>query len=174
MTPAQKKALRRHRKQLREALANAAVAATTPGKARTWFVTYLATVLEVYGQLTAQFVDGKALSKVVAKDPRVAFFKLLKTSGRDSRTRSRWAAALAHAHGSGISSKRLASWLKKGGGVAGRATELANLARAPKQTANQPHNSIKSTSSIDPPPQANYRSPEANDQVAEATNSANE
>ncbi len=98
MTPAQKKALRRHRKKLQQAFTEAAAAATTPGKARTWYVPYLAAVLNVYRELATKSVDGKALSKAVAKDPRIAFFRLLTSSKRDSKTRRRWAAALAHAY----------------------------------------------------------------------------
>jgi hypothetical protein len=167
MTPAQRKALRPYRKKLKQALAKAAAAATTPGEARTWFVPYLVTTLKVYQELTTKSVDGKRLSKAVAKDPRAAFFKLLKSSKRDSRTRSRWAAALAHAHASDVSPEQLPKWLKKGGGVAGRAAELATLARSPKQTANQPHNRNNDASVLQP-------SPEANNLVTEATNNSNE
>jgi hypothetical protein len=166
MTPAQRKALRPYRKRLRQALADAAAAATTPGKSRTWFVPYLAAVLETYQELTTKLVDGKALSKAVAKDPRTAFFKLLKLSKRDPKTRSRWAAALAHAYDSGISPERLAKWLKKGGGVAGRAAELANVARAQRQIAKPSRAGINDASIRQP-------SPEANDLVTEATNNSN-
>ena len=174
MTPAQKKALRRLRQKLKNILADAAMAATTPGRARTWFVPYLAAVLEAYENLTTQRVDGKAMSKAFAKDPRTAFFKLLTTSKRDSKTRSRWAAALAHAHGLGISPEKLPKWLRKGGGVAGRAAELASVARTPKQTANQPQHRLKPTSLLNAPPETNDRSPEVNDPLAEATNSSND
>jgi hypothetical protein len=89
MTPTQKKALRRYRKKLQQALAEAAATATTPGRSRRWFVPFLAAVLQAYQELATKSVDGKRLSKVVAKDPRTAFFKLLKSSKRDSKTRSR-------------------------------------------------------------------------------------
>jgi hypothetical protein len=167
MTPTQKKALRPYRKKLQQALAEAAATATTPGQARTWFVPYLAAVLRVYRKLTTQTVDGCTLSRAVAKHPRNAFFKLLRTSKRDSRTRSRWAAALVHAHKSGVSPKELPKWLRKGGGVAGRAAELAAVARGQKQTANPPRDGINDTSIPQP-------SPEANDLVAEATNNSSE
>jgi hypothetical protein len=148
-------------------LADAAAAAITPGKARTWFVPYLAAVLKAYQELTTKLVDGKALSKAVAKDPRTAFFKLLKSSKRDPKTRSRWAAALAHAYESGISPERLAKWLKRGGGVAGRAAELANVARTHKQTANPSRAGINDASILQP-------SPQATNLVTEATNNSNE
>lgn len=167
MTPAQKKALRPYRKKLQQAFAKAAATATTPGKARTWFVPYLAAVLKAYQKLATHSVDGKALSKAVAKHPRNAVFKLLRTSKRDSRTRSRWAAALVHAHKSGVSPEELPKWLRKGGGVAGRAAELAAIARSQKQTANPPRDGINDASIPQP-------SPEANDLVAEATNNSNE
>jgi hypothetical protein len=128
-------------------------------------VPYLAAVLKAYRKLTTHSVDGKALSKAVAKDPRNALFKLLKTSKRDSRTRSRWAAALVHADASGVSPEQLSKWLKKGGGVAGRAAALANLTRISKGAANQPQYGIKS---------ALQATPQANDPAAEATNNSNE
>ncbi len=155
MTPAQRKALRPYRKKLEQALADSAAAATNPGNARTWFVPYLSAVLKVYRKLTTISVDGKALSRAVAKDPRNAFFKLLKTSKRDSKTRSRWAATLAHAYKSGISPERLPKWLKKGGGVAGRAAELTIVTRGQKQAANQPQHEINNASPIQPSPEAN-------------------
>ena len=164
MTRAQKQVLHRYRKKLRQALAEAATTATTPGKARSWFVPYLAAVLRVYRKLTTQTVDGRALSRALAKNPRDALSKLLKTSKRDSKTRSRWAAALANAHKSDVSPEELPQWLKKGGGVAGRAREL--VTRTHKHTANQPQDGIDAS-----PLNA---SPEANDLPAEATSDWNE
>jgi hypothetical protein len=166
MTPAQKKALRPYRKKLRQAFAEAAATATTSGKARTWFVPYLAAVLKTYRQLMTHSVDGKALSKVVAKDPRNAFFKLLKSSKRDSKTRSRWAAVLANAHKSDISPEQFPKWLKKGGGVAGRAAELANVTRGLKQAANQSTSGI-ATLSPQPrsSPETNSLSPQADENL---------
>lgn len=110
MTPAQKQALGPYRKKMRQDFADAAAGATTPGGARTWFVPYLATVLKVYGKLTTKSVDGKALSKALAKDPRTAFFRLLRSSKRNSKTRSRWAAALVHAYKTGVSPDELPKW----------------------------------------------------------------
>jgi hypothetical protein len=165
MTPAKKKVLSRYRKKLRLALAEAAPTATTPGKARTWFVPYLAAVLRVYRKLTSQTVEGRVLSRALAKNPRDAIFKLLKTSKRDSKTRSRWAAALANAHKSDVSPEELAKWLKKGGGVAGRARGL--VARTQKHVANPPQGGINNASPL-------IASPEANGPVAEATSDWNE
>jgi len=159
MTPAQKRAIRPYRKQLKKAFAKAAPAAATPGKARTWFVPYLAAVLKTYGELTTQTVDGRPLSRALARQSRAAFFKLLKSSNRDPKTRSRWAAVLANAHKSGISPKEFPIWLEKGGGAAGRASELSKATRALNQTTSQPNNGIKT-----PSPQPNA-SPEANNVV---------
>jgi hypothetical protein len=103
MTPAQKRAMRPYRKQLKQAFAEAAPTAATPGKARTWFVPYLAAVLKIYRELTTQIVGGRPLSRALAKQSRDAFFKLLKSSKRDPKTQSRWAAVLANAHNSDIS-----------------------------------------------------------------------
>jgi hypothetical protein len=163
MTRAQRQALRPYRKKLRQAFAEAAATATTSGKARTWFVQYLASLLKVYGKLTTKSVDGKVLSKAVAKDPRTAFFKLLRSSKRDSKTRSRWAAALVHAHNSGIAPEELPKWLKKGGGVAGRAAELTRISGTQKQTAHRPRDGINDAPALQPP------SPAANGSTAEAT-----
>jgi hypothetical protein len=162
-----KKALRPYRKKLQQALVEAAATATTPGQARTWFVPYLAAVLRVYLKLTKQVVDNRPLSRALAKQSRDAFFKLLKSSKRDPKTRSRWAAVLANAHKSDISPEQFQKWLKKGGGVAGRAAELANLTRTPNQTAKQPPHGTKNASPL-------HASPEANNLVAEATNNSNE
>jgi hypothetical protein len=159
MTPAQKRAIRPHRKQLKQTFAEAAATAATPGKARTWFVPYLAAVLKTYSKLTTQTVDGRPLSKTLAKQSRDAFFKLLKSSNRDPKTRSRWAAVLANAHKSDISPEQFPIWLKKGGGAASRASELAKATRALNRTTSQPENAIKT-----PSPQPNA-SPEANNEV---------
>jgi len=165
MTPARRRALRSYRKKLKKAFVEAVTAATTPGKARTWFVPYLADVLRVYRKLTTQIVDGRALSRALGKDPRNAFFKLLKTSNRDPKTRSRWSAALAKAQKSDVSPEDLPKWLKHGGGVAGRARRLVTCTH--KQTAEQPQDGINNAS----PPNA---SPEANGPPAEATSDWNE
>ena len=167
MTRAQKQALRPYRKQLKQTFAEAAPTAATSGKARTWFVPYLAAVLKVYRKLTTLTVDGRPLSRALAKQNRDAFFKLLKSSKRDSKTRSRWAAVLANAHNSDISPEQFPILLKKGGGAAGRASELSKATRALKQTANQPNDGIAK-----PSPQPNA-SPEANDVSPLATNNSN-
>ncbi len=167
MTPAQKAAIRPYRKQLKQAFAEAAPTAATPGKARTWFVPYLAAVLKIYRKFTTQTVDGRPLSKALAKRSRDAFFKLLKSSNRDPKTRSRWAAVLTNAHQSGVSPEEFPIWLKKGGGAAGRASELSKATRALKQTASQPNDGIAK-----PSPQPNA-SPEANDVSPLATNNSN-
>ena len=166
MTPAQKQALRPYRKKLQQALAQAAATATTPGEARTWFVPFLVAVLKAYQELTTKSVDGKRLSKAVAKQSRDAFFKLLKSSKRDPKTRSRWAAVLANAHKSDISPEQFPKWLKKGGGAAGRASELSKATRALNQTASQTKNGINT-----PSPQPNA-SPQANNVLPEATNNS--
>jgi hypothetical protein len=141
----------------------AAATATTPGKGRTWFVPYLAAALRVYRKLTTQTVNGRALSRALGKNPRDAFFKLLKTSKRDSKTRSRWAAVLANAYKSDIPPNQFSNWLRKGGGAAGRAAELSKASCGPKQTTNQTTAGIPTGS---PQPKG---SPQASDVVAEAT-----
>jgi hypothetical protein len=166
MTPAQRQALRPRRKKLRRAFADAA-AAITPGTARTWFVSYLAAVLKTYQELTTKSVDGKRLSKAVAKDPRTAFFRLLKSSKRDSKTRSRSAGALVHAHKSGVSPEELPNWLKMGGGVAGRAAELASTSGSKKQKADRSQDWTDDGS-------PSLASSEANGAAAEATDNSHE
>lgn len=146
MTREQKNALRPYRKELKQAFAEAALIAATPGEARTWFVPYLAAVLKVYLKLTTETVDGRPLSKVLAKQTRDAFSRLLKSSNRDPKTRSRWAAVLTNAHNSGISPKQFSVWLKKGGGAAGRASELSKATRALKLTISQPNDGIEKPS----------------------------
>jgi hypothetical protein len=130
-------------------------------------VPYLVTVLTVYGKLTTQSVDGKALGKALAKDPRTALFRLLRSSKRDSKTRSRWAAALVHAYKSGVLPEELPKWLKKGGGVAGRAAELTMIS-SQKQSAHRPRDGANDAPALQPP------SPEANNPLTEATNNSNE
>jgi hypothetical protein len=164
MTRAQRKALRQYRMQLRQAFAEGAATAITPGNARIWFIPYLTTVLKSYQELTTESVDRKRLSRAIAKDTRTAFFRLLKSSGRDSKTRSRWAAALAHAHKSGVSPEELPKWLTKGGGVAGRAAELASTSSSKKQKANRPGDCAHD----------GWVSPEANGSPAEATDNSHE
>jgi hypothetical protein len=76
MTPAQKRAMRPYRKELKQAFAEAAPTAATPGKARTWFVPYLVAVFRTYRKLTTQIVDGRPLSKVLAKQSRRRAFQV--------------------------------------------------------------------------------------------------
>jgi hypothetical protein len=116
-------------------------------------------------QTDNQTVNGRALSRALGKNPRDALFKLLKTGKRDSKTRSRWAAALANAHKSDVSPKELPKWLKNGGGVAGRARGL--VSRTQKRTANQSQDGINDVS-------LSNASPEANSPAAEATSNWNE
>jgi hypothetical protein len=125
MTPAQKRALRPYRKQLKLAFAEAAANATKPGRARNWFVPFLANVLDVYRRLGSEVVDGRSLRRALSKDPKAALRRLLRVSKRDVKTLSRWAAALVNAVQSKISPEDLPKWLSRSGGVSGRARELA-------------------------------------------------
>jgi len=161
MTPAHKQALRPYRKKLERAFSEAAAAATTPGKQRTWYVSFLQSVLQTYDSLTTHMVEGRPLSRALARDPRHAFYKLLKVSGRDPKTRSRWAAVLLHAWQLGIQPKDLPRWLEQGGGAAGRAAEVAVKRRPAKAGTNLPSTPIhESSSQPHLSPEANAKSPE--------------
>jgi hypothetical protein len=164
MTPARRQALRSHRRKLEKAFAEAAAAATTPGKGKTWFVPYFVAVLRVYRKLTIQIVDDRALSSALGKNPKDAFIKLLKTSKRDPKMRSRWAAALANAYKSNVSPEELTKWLKKGGGVSGRARRLLTHTQ---HKFDQPQDGLNNASQLN-------ALPEANGPVAEATSDWNE
>lgn len=126
MTPGQKEALGPYRKRLKAAFEQARPNAAVSGRARVWPVPYLAEVLKVYDELTNVRVDDRRLSRVLAKDPRTAILKLLKKScDRNLKMKSRWAAALANAHQSRITPQQLSTWLRSGGGIAGRASEVS-------------------------------------------------
>lgn len=156
MTPARKEALRPYRRKLKDTFLKATAAATTPGSQRQWYVPFLQRVLQVYSTLTTEIVEGRPLSRALAKDPRRAFKKLLKVSKRDPRTLSRWAAVLANAWQSNVQPEDLPRWLKKGGGAAGRAAEVA-VKRRPANTGV----ALPSRPAHEPSPQSD-RSPEAN------------
>lgn len=147
MNKTRKRAFKPYREQLKSTFDDAASNASTPGKARTWFEPYLAELLRTYTDLKETIVDGKPLSRALGRNPRAAFAKLIRTTGkRDTKTTSRWAAALAYALQCGIAPEHLARWLRKGGGVAGRASEIA-------KARNQKHEPLMS-------PEAKASSPE--------------
>jgi hypothetical protein len=122
MTPKQQTILSKYRRRLQTVFDDALATMTEPGHARNWFVPYLREVLAAYNELRAKTVNGKRLSSVFSKNPRHAIQKLIgKTSNRDRKTRSRWAAALVAAYNAGVSPEKLGPWLRRGGGVSGRA-----------------------------------------------------
>lgn len=136
MTEARKKALRPHIKRLRSVFGGSALNASKPGIAREWSYPYLAEVLETYTQLKERDVDGRPLSRALGRNPRAVFDKLVRrSSNRDPKTTSRWAAALTNAFQCGISPEQLPQWLRDGHGVAGRASEIAQP-RNRKQESN--------------------------------------
>lgn len=161
MTPARRKALRPHRRKLERAFSDATENAVTPTRQRKWYWPFLQVVLKTYDDLTAEIVEGRPLSRVLAKDARRAFLKLLKVSGRDAKTMSRWAAVLFHAWQSKVRPKDLPRWLEQGGGTAGRAAELAAMTRSAKFGTMLPSAPIKASSSQpDSSPEAKTKSPQ--------------
>jgi hypothetical protein len=134
MTPAQKTELRPYRQRLQTSFGDALLNAAKLGSARTWFVPYLASVLQVLSELNGRIVDGRSLRRTLAKDLRAACTKLLrKTCDRDPKTINRWAAVLVNAHNSGVSPEQFSDWLKDGGGAAGRAAQVAERAKVRSQ-----------------------------------------
>jgi hypothetical protein len=122
MTPKQKETLSKYRGRLKTAFAHALATMTEPGHARNWFVPYLSEVLATYNEIRTKSVDGKRLSSVVSKSSRRAIRKLIsKSSNRDRKTRSRWAAALDAAYKAGVPPEKLGRWFRQGGGLSGRA-----------------------------------------------------
>ena len=130
MSPDQKAAYRAYRIQLREAYSQAMQTAFVKGRMRTWSVPYLQAVLRVYYELDEQIIDGKSLRRALGKRRR-AVRRLLKTAGRDPKTRSRWMMALLGAIKQKVSPGELPIWLADGGGISGRATEYT-ASRRPK------------------------------------------
>lgn len=122
MTPKQKENLSEYRRKLKLAFTDALATMTEPGRARNWLYSYLREVLAAYLETTTRNVDGKRLSSVISKNPRRAIQKLIaKSSNRDRKTRSRWAAALDNAYKAGVPPEKLERWFRNGGGVSGRA-----------------------------------------------------
>jgi hypothetical protein len=134
------------KKAVRRALRNLSI----PGSARTWFVPILVEALEIYYELQSITLRQRPLSKALGKQPRQVFSALLKKSGRDRRTRSRWTAALNNAVKAGIASDDLAEWLRKGGGVSGRA-----------KRPSSPETTTK-TSNPQTPSRSTWKTPDAN------------
>jgi hypothetical protein len=161
MNPARRQALKPYLRELKCGFTEAAATAITPGKQRTWFVTFLQLALSIYGVLATKIVEGRPLSRALAKDPRRAFLKLLKSSRRDAKTMSRWAAVLVHAWQSNVRPEDLPTWLEQGGGAAGRAAELAAKSRSAKAGTLLPSTPIQGPSSQpDSSPEAKAKSPQ--------------
>ena len=134
MTPGQRTALTKAKERLIEAFNDALKSMSEPGRARDWFIPYLIELLRVYRELREKKVEGQRLSKLLGNDLRARFGMLLKKStNRDDRTRSRWAAALALAVKRKVPPKELKVWLAQGGGVAGRAAEYASESRSDRE-----------------------------------------
>ena len=122
MTQKQKETLSKYRRRLQTVFNDALATMTETGHARTWFVPYLAEVLAAYIEARTKKVEGKRLSSVISKNSRRAIRKLInKSSNRDRKTRSRWAAAVDAAFSAGVTPEKLGPWLRDGGGVSGRA-----------------------------------------------------
>jgi len=65
---------------------------------------------------------GDAVGLFLNNCAEFAIQKLIaKSSNRDRKTRSRWAAALDNAYKAGIPPEKLERWFRDGGGVSGRA-----------------------------------------------------
>jgi hypothetical protein len=60
-----------------------------------------------------------------------------------------------HAFKSGVSPEDLPKWLKKGGGVAGRAAQLTNMSGTKKETAKKARD-MDNASVPQPSPEANH------------------
>jgi hypothetical protein len=125
MNRTQQRAFEDHIETLRGSFQKARASAGTSGQSRDWFVPYLADVLQVYRSARNQLIGGRSLRKAIAKSRRAVFHRLLETAARDSKTKSRWAAALSQAVYEKVKPAQLATWLTKGGGVAGRAAQYA-------------------------------------------------
>ena len=121
-TQKQREILTEYYRRLKKTFSSALATMTEPGHNRTWLIPYLADVLAAYLETKNKKVDGKRLSSVISKNPRRAIQKLIaKSSNRDRKTRSRWAAALDNAYKTGVPPEKLESWFRRGGGVSGRA-----------------------------------------------------
>jgi hypothetical protein len=135
MRDARKRTLHPFRRRIKKVVRRSLRNATAQGNARTWFVPILVETLAVFLDLQRITFRRRRLSRVLGKRPREVLYALLKVSRRDRKTRSRWAAALANAVASGISPGDLAEWLRKGGGVSGRAkapSPQATTAQGPR------------------------------------------
>jgi hypothetical protein len=113
-------------KELRSAFERAKEAMSSPGNARNWFMPYFRALLRAYYKLRKRSIGGSKLLTEIADDCRGQLLKLIeRTTDRDPKTRSRWAAALANAIEAKVKPKKLRAWLKQGGGIAGRAKNPA-------------------------------------------------
>ena len=121
-TRRQEKILSKYRRRLKTAFADGVIKMSKPGHARTWFIPYLRSVLATYIESRARTVNGKRLSSLISKSSRGALRNLIgETCNRDRKTRSRWATALDAAYNAGVQPDQLERWLRRGGGVSGRA-----------------------------------------------------
>lgn len=122
---ARKKRFRREQmRKLEQKFVSASASASVSGKARTWFVPYLAEVLKTYVLLQSKKSGERIVRRCHQKKSRRVLRKLLRSAHRDTKTRSRWSAVLAHALSVGIEPEDLPLWLKSGGGISGRAAEI--------------------------------------------------
>lgn len=159
-----KTALRRHLAELEKAFSEAAAAASEPGQGRTWMYAPLSACLRIYRKLEKQKVEGHPLLHEAGKTPRAVFKRMVRRFRRDDKTTDRWVSALVNAHQSEIKPDELPAWLKAGGGISGRARQIAKSrtkylsvgAKSPDSTTNGVASEAAPAS-----PQATAVSPEA-------------
>jgi hypothetical protein len=95
--------------------------ATAPGNSRSWFFGFLTEVTKTYNLLKKR-LKMKKLKTLLGVKRRSRLTKLIRlTTDRDSKTASRWAAALDNAFKQKIRRKDLPGWFAKPGGIAARA-----------------------------------------------------
>lgn len=124
MTKAEKRALRPFLARLRRAFEASKARLGSPGHSRTWADPYFAAVLKCARRLRKARLNSARLGDALSGKKRGLLAELVKrTTDRDRNTVHRWSKGLALAWDRKVTSGDLASWLKDGGGISGRATE---------------------------------------------------
>jgi hypothetical protein len=122
LTREQRKALARIQKRLKKSFKRALKRVRKTGRARTWPYPFLKNLLREYRRARKKIVDGASLTSIVGAHKHDFFAVMLQqTTDRDGKTRSRWSSAMKNAAKNKIRPSDLEAWLKKGGGISGRA-----------------------------------------------------
>jgi hypothetical protein len=101
------------------------------GHTKEWAYDYAAALVATYQRIRRVRIAGKRLTRALGRTKQAILLALVSLStDRDAKVRNRWATAARFAIIDQIAPDQVPRWLRRGGGLAGRASEAR---RTPEQ-----------------------------------------